>query len=87
MIHCWLIALVRKLVKFLFALFGFLVNFSEKRAASQKNTQLFKTAFTRCSTCQMPELSTGPFTWGPECGRVETVGADKGPDRGRKRAE
>jgi hypothetical protein len=42
MIHCGLVALVKNTVKFMFALFGFLVNLSEKRAASQKNIQLVK---------------------------------------------
>jgi hypothetical protein len=57
-----LVALVRKLVKFLFPLFGFLVGFSEKRAASQKNIQLFKIVFNRCSDCQAPKLSTRQFS-------------------------
>jgi hypothetical protein len=82
-----LVALVKKLVKFLFALVVFLVNFSEKHAASQKNIQLFKIAFNRYSSCQMPELSTNLFMRGPECGHIGAAGADKGPDRGRKKPD
>jgi hypothetical protein len=81
-----LVTLVKNLLKFLFALFGFLVLFSEKGSTSQKNTQLFKIAFNRSSGCQMPKLSMGLFGRGPECGRAGAVVAEKGPDRGRERA-
>jgi hypothetical protein len=79
-----LVALVKKLVEFLFALFGFLVGFSEKGSTSQKNTQLFKIIFNRCSGCQALKLSTSLFTLGPECVRVGAAVTDKGPDRGRE---
>jgi hypothetical protein len=40
--HRTLVTLVKNLVKFLFALFGFLDSYSEKGSTSQKNIQLFK---------------------------------------------
>jgi hypothetical protein len=55
MFHCGLVALVKNL-------FGFLVGYSEKRATSQKNTQLFKTALNHRSSCQAPKLSTRRFS-------------------------
>jgi hypothetical protein len=57
-----LVALVKNLFGFLYTLVGFLVSFSEKRATSQKNIQLLKTAFNRCSGCQALKLSTGRFS-------------------------
>jgi hypothetical protein len=57
-----LVTLVKNIVKFLLPLFGFLVGFSEKSSTSQKNTQLFKTAFNRCSDCQAPKLSMRRFS-------------------------
>jgi hypothetical protein len=85
-----LVTLVKKLVKFLFALFGFLVGFSEKCSTFPQNIQFFKTAFSSGSGCQMPELSTGLFYagagmwphWG--CGGQirGLIGAAKEPDVG-----
>jgi hypothetical protein len=57
-----LVTLVKNIVKFPFALFGFLVGFSEKRATSQKNVHLFKMAFNSCSGCQTRKLSTRRFS-------------------------
>jgi hypothetical protein len=56
-----LVELVKNLFGFPYALFGFLVSFSEKRAAFQKNIQIFKTALNRCSNCQAPKLSIRRF--------------------------
>jgi hypothetical protein len=62
-----LVALVKNLVKSLFALFGFLVGFSAKHSTFQDSIQ--------CSGCQMPELSQRTcFMRGPECGRIGTAG-------------
>jgi hypothetical protein len=57
-----LVALVKNLFGFLYALVIFLVSLSEKRATSQKNIQLFKTALNRCSNCQAPKLSIRRFS-------------------------
>jgi hypothetical protein len=62
MLHCGLVALIKNLYEFPYALVGFPVSFSEKRAASQKNTQLFKIAFNRVSACQASKLSTRQFS-------------------------
>jgi hypothetical protein len=61
-LYRWPVALVKNLFGFPYALFGFLVGFSKKCAASQKNIQLVKITFNRCPGCQAPKLSMGQIS-------------------------
>jgi hypothetical protein len=89
-------ALVRKLVKFLFPLFGFLASFSEKNSASQKTfsfsrqppiaVQLVKRPnYQRACLCRGRNAAALGPPW-PVNGLTGTANEPSVPDKGVKRA-